>query len=117
LAQPPIDWLTHFQRIGVEVDLIFNFFGDTQINQREKNVDSGADAAAGSGAVGGVAEPTAGLSTASVDSTPAELPFAAQRRNAIRSLATTQPLVAATIRPTVIADKAELKKRLNCLTI
>jgi hypothetical protein len=97
LAQPTIDLCERFQQTGVEADPVFHFFEDTKRNRRGKNADSGADTSADSHAAGGVAELAPGLSTAGMDSPPDEPPIATQRRNAIRSLATAQPPVAAAV--------------------
>jgi SRSO17 transposase len=69
----------------------------TQEARRGKNPDPGADGAAGAGADCRLAEPAAGLSSAGAASPHDEPPFEAQRRSAPLSLATAQPLAAATV--------------------
>jgi SRSO17 transposase len=69
----------------------------TQETRRGKNADAGADAAAGAGDAGRVAEPTVGLSAAGADPPHHEPPLEAQRGGATLSLAPAQPLAAATV--------------------
>jgi SRSO17 transposase len=69
----------------------------TQETRRGKNPDPGADGAAGAGDDRWLAEPAAGLSSASTCSPHYQSPSAAQRSSATLSLATTQPLAAAPV--------------------
>jgi SRSO17 transposase len=68
----------------------------TQETRRGKNPDAGADSPAGASDDRRLAQPTVGLSPAGAPSPQHEPPFAAQRRSATLSLATTQTLAAAT---------------------
>jgi SRSO17 transposase len=69
----------------------------TQETRRGKNPDPGADGSPSADDARRLAEPAAGLSAAGADSPHDEPPFAAERRSATLSLATAQPLAAATV--------------------
>lgn len=69
----------------------------TQETRRGKNPHSRADGSPGAGDDRWPTEPTAGLSAAHAYTPHDEPPFAAQRRSALLSLATAQPLGAATV--------------------
>jgi SRSO17 transposase len=69
----------------------------TQEARRGKNPDTGADGSAGAGDDCWLVESAAARSSAGADSPHDEPPFATQRRSASLSLATAQPLAAATV--------------------
>jgi len=69
----------------------------TKETRRGKNPDSGADGSASAGADRRLAEPAAGRSSAGAYSPQYEPSLEAQRRSTTLSLATTQPLAAATV--------------------
>jgi SRSO17 transposase len=65
--------------------------------RRGKNLDSGADGAAGARVAGGGAETTAGMRPGRAATTNRQSPFTPQRRSAPLSLEATQPLAASTL--------------------
>jgi SRSO17 transposase len=69
----------------------------TQETRRGKNTDAGADGSAGAADDRRLAQPAAGLSPAGAHSPQYEPPLKAQRRSTTLSLATPQPLAAATV--------------------
>src|SRR5262249_30967784 len=83
----------------------------TQETRRGKHPDAGAERAAGAGEDRWHPEPSAGLPSASADSSHEEPPIASQRRSPALSLATTEPPAAPTVSPTVMTDTVELKSR------